>query len=228
MNLIKISLAIVPIVLVSSCTQFERFSTDKVLPDTLGNNISRLKITTNLKDVFIIPNKDCISISDNVFYINNTFPKRTTEGWSIWSGWSKAPFEENKKKAVGMPSISLQDLSEKYGVQFTDKTYISNEYKLEPNKAYTIFIKTFGKTINLLFNNPEDVYGFGMYFTPKANVDYQLIIQSDVSHSTHWTSATQANTSSTYTYSYKLFDITNSTVKRVDPEIFGRAFGCKK
>lgn len=215
MKSIKFCFGIIPILLISSCTQFERFNTNKVLPDALGNNTSGLKITTNVKDVFIIPSSDCISISDNVFSANNQYPKRTAEGCSLWAGCSKAPFEENKSKTVGMPSVSLEELSNKHKITLIDKTYISKEYRIEPNKSYTIFIKTLGNTINLLFKDAIDEYGFGMYFTPKENQDYQIIIQRDISNSM-------------YTYSYKVLDITNNIVKPIEPRLVGRAYGCKK
>ena len=60
----KIILAIFVSKILSGCTQFERFNTDKILTDTTGINTANIKLTTNIKNVFIIPKASCISISD--------------------------------------------------------------------------------------------------------------------------------------------------------------------
>ncbi len=213
--------------ILSGCTQFERFNTDKILTDTTGINTANIKLTTNIKNVFIIPKASCISISDNVLSMNNEKPERTTDGWTLLKGWREAPFEENQKKNIGMKSISLEELSSKYNVKFSSKTYLSKEYRLEAGIPYVVFIKTEGEFAGLLFNSAEDEYGFGVSFILTAGKDYQLLLQSEQNTTTNWTSATTANSKTSYLYNYKLLDITNGVVNSTDRARSIRAYGCK-
>ncbi|KAA6208889.1 hypothetical protein [Avibacterium paragallinarum] len=219
----KFSIPLLAALILSACTQMERFSTDKILPDAQGSNTANLKLTTSVDQVFIIPNATCISLSDSVVALNNQYPKRTTEGWTLWNGWSKVPFEENKGKTIGMHSLSLDDLAKKYN--FYNKTYISNEYKLEAGQPYVIFMKKSGEHIHLLVDSAENEFAFGLVFTPEKNKNYQLIADKTSQTFTTWTSATTANNSITDHFLFYLLDIDSNPPELIKIQ---RAYGCKK
>ncbi|MFZ7224116.1 hypothetical protein [Avibacterium avium] len=221
----KFTISLLVALSLSACTQMERFSTNKTFPDYQGNNVANLKLTTSVDKVFIIPNATCISLSDSVSALNDQYPKRTTEGWTLLNGWSKAPFEENKGKSIGMPSLSLDDLAKKYNFNLYNKTYISNEYKLEAGKPYVIFMKKSGEHIDLLFNSAEDVFAFGLVFTPEKNKNYQLVADKSSKTFTTWTSATTASNRIVDNFLFYLLDIDSNPPELIKIQ---RAFGCEK
>ncbi|MDP8171553.1 hypothetical protein QJU96_09695 [Pasteurella skyensis] len=208
--------------LVVSCTQMERFSTNKVLLDSEGNNTANLKITTTEQYVFGIPNSNCIKLDNDVFLLNSKYPIRDEDKWSF----KKRSLYEMKEKTIKMSEIPLSEFQQKY-LNLRDDTHISQEYRIEAGKPFTVFIKKQNSMINLLFDDANDVYGFAISFIPKANRDYQVFMLTKQNNNIHWTSQTTASTKKTYHYSGALFDITDGKVLDISKSA-DRAYSCKK
>lgn len=198
--------------ILSACTNMERFSTEKVLQDEIGENIARLKVTTNTYNVFAVPNSQCIDLTKAV-KVNGKIavdPERSKKGFFEKLFTAQRMYEE-QGKSLNMPKVNLGDI-----VGYKE-AYISQEYAVAANKPITLFIKKQGEMLGLLFNKSEDVYGFAGSFVPEKNKDYQFVITSN-------TDSTM-NGSITY-YEMKLFDITEGKAVYLNSQL-DRVGSCK-
>lgn len=168
----KLLLLALGVVTLSGCTQIERFSTEKMLPDYTGNNAARIRVTTNNK-VFVIPNSDCIDLEKTVS-ANNQYavnPEREKMGFFDKIITRQTKSYEDLTKSIGMPKINVSDVVEYIG------NYASREYRIEAGKPITFFIKKRDNSLlNPLFDGAINTYSFAGTFIPEKGQDYQIIL----------------------------------------------------
>lgn len=201
--------------LLTSCTQIERFNTDKVLNDITGTSTAKIKVTTNIQNIFAIPNYSCIALDEQkVRKINTTFSRSATDDWAMWGKTETLPIKEYSEKTIGMKSISLDKANElKQILPNNVKSYSSYEYEVEANKPITFFIKTTQGTdlfsyLALFAKESEEIFGLSVSLTPEKGKEYQLFVT--LGESSTLISPTQRRNN--YKYSFNLFDITQGTL----------------
>lgn len=86
-------------------------------------------------------------------------------------------------------------------------------------------MKKSGEHIDLLFNSAEDVFAFGLVFTPEKNKNYQLVADKSSKTFTTWTSATTASNRIVDNFLFYLLDIDSNPPELIKIQ---RAFGCEK
>lgn len=57
----------------------ERFSTEQNYSNPKGENVAKLKLITNIKTVYAIPNGTCIKVSEKVVNLRNIYPNQVKE-----------------------------------------------------------------------------------------------------------------------------------------------------
>ena len=198
--------------LLTSCTQIERFNTDKVLSDVTGTNTAKIKVTTNIYNVFAIPNHACITLDEQKVRKVNT-PVDRTNFWDF-SELFNTSIKEESKKSVGMKEISLNQINELKGVLPNNvKKFYSYEYEVEANKPITFFIKTTQGTdlfsyLALFAKESEEIFGLSVSLIPEKGKEYQLFVT--LGESSTLISPTRRRND--YKYSFNLFDITQGTL----------------
>ena len=205
----KLILLPLGMLILSSCTQMERFSTDKKLMDYNGDNAARVRITTNLKDVFAVPNHNCINLEKTVS-ANDQYArapeKNKINSKETLKNQSLIP-NEDLTKSLGMPKPKI----DRHDFFDTTDSYSSREYRVEAGKPITFFIKRkIDKGLPLLFTTGIDMYSYGLSFIPEKDRDYQVTF-------TVKRSPDKLRPISRYTYKGGLSDITlgkdNPTLK---------------
>ena len=231
MNTVKTYLVISITVALSACTAMENFDTHRMDIQVTSPQTASLKVVTNQPKVFVIPNSNCISLSDNVARLVDKMPTRT-EKRSFWFGEYKWALKEFPVySSLGMPKIDLTYLHQNFDVPLWSKTYAARELKVNAREPLVIFMQKVGdqlSPISVLFGaSAETEYGFGLSFIPNANHDYEIVIQNNYEFSSIPNASGGSTSTNRYEYSYYLFDITNSKVVNLTPTT-SRAVGCSK
>ncbi|AIZ79863.1 hypothetical protein [Actinobacillus equuli] len=217
--------------LLSGCTKMENFSTDKVLDDvTTTKDTAKIKITTNIHNVFAIPNHSCITLDEHkVKKVNTTFSRSITDDWAMWGKTESLLIKEYPEKTIGMNSISLEHASElKRILPNNVKSYSSYEYEVEANKPITFFIKTTKGTglfayLALFAKDSEELFSLSSSFIPEKGREYQLFVT--LGESSSLISPSQRKT--TYEYSFNLFDISQGTLNNQN-KLMSKVNPCRK
>lgn len=169
----KLLLLALGVVTLSGCTQIERFSTEKMLPDYTGSNAARIRVTTDEK-LFAIPNSDCIDLEKTVSANNQYGVNQEREKMGFFEKiiTRQTKSYEDLTKSIGMPKINVSDVVEYIG------NYASREYRIEAGKPITFFIKN-KKTSDffsiLLSSSLINDHTFAVSFIPEKGQDYQIV-----------------------------------------------------
>lgn len=212
--------------LLAGCTKMENFSTDHVLNDVSGKNTAKIKVTTNIHNVFAIPDHACITLDAyKVKKVNTTFSRKVDDDWAMWGRTDTLPIKEYSEKRLGMQSISLDKSNElKQILPNRVKSYSSYEYEVNAGIPITFFIKTtqgrdLFSYLALFAKDSEELFSLSSSFIPEKGKEYQLFVT--FSQDPTLVGYNQRRTD--YEYAFNLFDITqgnlnpkNSMMKKVN------------
>ncbi|MDF7676512.1 hypothetical protein PT286_07155 [Neisseriaceae bacterium ESL0693] len=200
-------------VLFTACTPIERFTLTTQLPAKfkLTAHTAKLRLTTNSGRVFATPDANCIDLTQSGL-ISNENPRDKRDDLHFWS--SKPPeTKEFITQDLGVNGLSINQW-QRFGFNPHSYSYISKDITVNADKPITIFIHKKGSMIGL-FTDSIGEYSFGISFIPKANQQYQLMLENS------------ANGNYTF-YRARLLDVTDPQHPINITHLSKRSKGCKK
>ncbi len=210
--------------LLSSCaTKAERFSTNYFFVDYAGDNFANLRLTTSIKDIFIISGKICIDVDEDVRALNNRDPRGKRNIFTGKYRGQATELETRQRILDKMSYIPLEELSKKSGVKLHNSAYFSQDVRLEAGKPYTIFMRAHDaenpKFVLLSDSSSERVLGYS--FVPEKGKEYQVLAQSRVEYNKKYDSFT------TY-YIFNVLDISKGKIHPLKNNLVRQTYSCER
>ena len=181
-----------------ACTPMESFSTEQNYSNPKGENVAKLKLITNIKTVYAIPNGTCIKVSEKVVNLRNIYPNQVKE--------------TNELKIKSIPLESL-----KKGFLLADDGFSATEHLLKAGEPITIFAKMNAHSIVTNFidtirRTDGSFSTYGITFVPQKGETYQIIFSERIDIDRIY-------------YNAYLFDISNEMINK--PQHSQKAKACE-